>query len=90
MEEGEPSREAVERELLEELGLVVLAHECVGRVSVPDTSYVLDVWRVDRVSGDLVLKRDEVAAARWLRPHGIRALEPILPSSFGVLELLGV
>lgn len=88
VEEGESSRDAVVRELLEELGLVVEARDLLGRVEVPQSPYVLDVWNVAHVSGALRLAEAEIADARWLTEAAVRALEGVMPSSFGVLELL--
>lgn len=90
VEEGESSRNAVERELLEELSLEVAARDCVGRVTVPESEFVLDVWTVAHVSGKLRLLESEIADARWLTAVGIRALEQRLESNLGVLELLGI
>ena len=89
VERGETPRQAVGRELAEELGVEVAPTQRVGSVRV-GTKYVLAVWRVDLVGGDLRITQSEIAEARWLTPPEIRAIRPNLPSNEDVLQMLGV
>lgn len=89
VERGETPRQAVGRELAEELGVKVIPTQRVGSVRV-GTKYILAVWRVDLVHGDLRIARSEIAEARWLTPSEIRAIRPNLPSNEDVLQMLGV
>lgn len=91
VERGETPRQAVQRELAEELGIEVAPTERVGSVRVPGTNYILAVWRVRHMSNELLsLAGHEIAEARWLTPSQIRAIRPSLPSNDRVLEMLGV
>lgn len=89
VEPGETPRQAIKRELAEELGITVVPTERVGSVRV-DTQYVLAVWRVEHVGGELRIANNEIAEARWWTASEIRAMRPTLPSNERVLEMLGV
>ena len=88
LELGETSRQAVRRELLEELGILVTPTERLGAIRLPDARYILAVWRVRRDGGPLRLSSAEVATAEWLLPSEIRALRPSLTSNLRVLDML--
>ena len=87
LERGENARAAVVRELFEELGYHVRSTRRLGAVRVAGR-YVLAVWRVALVGGELCLAKDEVAAVRWLSLDAIRRLEPGLASNAEVLDRL--
>lgn len=89
VEPGETSRQAVQRELFEELGIDVAPTERLGAVRVADGRYVLAVWRVRHCSGRLRATPKEISNVRWLTPAEIRAIKPGLPSNERVLEMLG-
>ncbi len=89
VEPGETPRQAVQRELAEELGIEVLPTERVGSVRV-DTSYVLAVWRVRHTGGEFRIAESEIAESRWLTPQQIWEIRPVLRSNNRVLEMLGV
>ncbi len=91
VEPGETSRDAVRRELAEELGLVVEPVERLGSLRVHTSRrYVLAVWRVRVVRGEMVINPKEIAAVAWQGADEIRQLSPALPSNLDVLKLLGV
>lgn len=87
LERGETSRQAVIRELAEELGISVEPVERLGAVRV-DTSYVLAVWRVRHVGGAIRPAKEEIAEVRWATSEELRALEPNVPSNDRVLAML--
>ena len=90
VEPGETPRDAIRRELAEELGIDTTPTKRLGSVRVPDADYILVVWRVCHVEGELRIAKDEIAEARWLTPPEIRTIHPGLRSNKRVLELLGV
>lgn len=90
VERGERSRDAVVREFDEELSLRVKAVRRLGAVRVEDSGYVLAVWLLHKVGGDIRPAKDEIAAFQWVDPQKIRDVGPGLPSNDGVFALLGV
>ena len=89
LEPGENSRQAVQRELREELGINVVATERLGSIRVDDGPYVLAVWRVKSEAESFHPNEKEIAEWRWMTPSELRSIKPDLPSNERVLELLG-
>ena len=81
VEPGESETAAVEREVMEEVGLHVQAGEKVHESISPNGEYLLHWMRVRLSSPDQALRLHEieVAEARWLECGEGMKLEPILP-----------
>ena len=88
VERGETPRQAVGRELHEELGIQVRPTQRLGAVRVTDSRHILVVWRVDHIGGDFQLAQKEIADLRWVTCEQIRTIHPGLPSNDRVLEML--
>ena len=87
LEPREYSRQAIEREFAEELGLEVEARVRLGALRIRQ-EYILAVWRVHLRGGELRPAPEEVAEVRWVRPDQVPALTPGLASNPEVLTLL--
>jgi len=87
---GETPRQAVCRELEEELDIQVEPVRRLKSVRVPDGNYVLAVWQVRHVAGEIRPAQGEVAEVRWLTANELRTVEPSLPSNEQVFKMLGV
>ncbi len=90
LEPGETSRQAIQRELAEELGICVRPIQRVGSVRVLDSKYILAVWRVEHTSGEFRPAKQEISEIRWLLPEEVRAIQPSLPSTARVMDMLEV
>ena len=88
VEPGETPRQAVRRELHEELGIIVSPTRRLGAIRVLDSRHILVVWHVVHVSGDFQLAHKEVADMRWVALEQIIAAVPGLPSNDRILEML--
>ena len=88
VEPGETPRQAVGRELREELGIIVSPTRRLGAIRVLDSRHILVVWHVLYVSGDFQLAHKEIADMRWVRLEQIRTAHPGLPSNDRVLDML--
>ena len=84
---GEGPRGALERELREELGIVVLDAEFMAELThrYPDRSVRLELWRVDRFEGEPSGREGQ--ALRWAAPANLLAL-PLLPADRPLVEAL--
>lgn len=82
VEPGESHAAAIEREMLEEVGLRVRALEKVFESISPNGEYQLHWLSVRLESGQVlpVPNPAEVAEIRWLTPHAALALDPMLPT----------
>ena len=88
VEPNETSRQAVVRELREELGIDVEPTERLGAIRLADPAYILAVWRVSYAGEILRPAPEEVAEYRWLTSAEASVIDPGLPSNVDVLALL--
>ena len=84
---GESPRDALERELREELGIVVLSAEFVAELThrYPERYVHLEFWRVERFRGEPVAREGQSLA--WVAPENLMAL-PLLPADQPLVEAL--
>lgn len=87
IETGESSSGALERELLEELGIRVEAATFLARLrqTYQNRTVWLDAWRVDSYSGQPVAREEQ--SLRWVPPGMILDYD-VLPSCWRVLAAL--
>jgi mutator protein MutT len=90
VEAGETPWRALQRELLEELGVGVAPRCRLGSIRLPESGYVLAVWAVQRVHGTLRPAPAEIAEVRWMTAMELRSASPGLPSNEQVLQLLSM
>lgn len=83
----ESPREALDRELGEELGIRVLSATFLTALThrYPEHDVRLEVWRVERYEGDPVSCEDQPLA--WSRPEQLLDL-PILPADAPIVAAL--
>ncbi len=89
VENGETPRQAVGRELYEELGIRVRPIKRLGAIRIMDSRHILVVWLVEHFDEGFRIARKEIAEIRWVRGDQIRDIHPGLPSNQSVLEMLG-
>jgi len=84
----EISKMAIQRELDEELGIRVKPVHRLGAVRILNPDYILTVWRVNHIWGDIKPAKNEIADIRWVTLQEIPTLSPGLPSNHDVVDLL--
>jgi 8-oxo-dGTP pyrophosphatase MutT (NUDIX family) len=89
VEPGETSRQAIIREMAEELGILVEPVHRLGAIRVPDSRHVLAVWRLVQIAGELCANPDEIAEFRWTPIENVASIPRGLPSNVVVLNMLG-
>lgn len=76
IEPGESQRDALVREVHEEVGLRVTPLAKVWECPTDDGGYVLHWWTAEIVGGSLVLDPGEVSEARWVTVDEFALLRP--------------
>lgn len=89
IEEGETPKEALVREIKEELETEIAVGELIDTIEYdyPTFHLSMDCFWAEIVSGDLVLKEHE--AAKWLTKDELDSVE-WLPADIGLIEKLRV
>jgi 2-dehydro-3-deoxyphosphogluconate aldolase / (4S)-4-hydroxy-2-oxoglutarate aldolase len=88
IERGESQREALRREVREELGVVVEAREKLAELATPDGAYRLHYWSTTLVEGEPRIANDEATGLRWLTLEELRDLRPTYEDDIEVCELV--
>ena len=83
----ESSRDALDRELHEELGIRVLSTTFLMTLThqYPEYNVRLEVWRVEDYEGEVVARENQLLA--WVLPEKLIGL-PILPADVPLVEAL--
>jgi 8-oxo-dGTP diphosphatase len=83
----ESSRDALDRELHEELGIRVLSTTFLMTLThqYPEYNVRLEVWRVEDYEGEVVARENQLLA--WVLPEKLIGL-PILPADEPLVEAL--
>jgi (d)CTP diphosphatase len=86
IEANETQEQAVSREVLEEVGLVVRAIEKVGEFDTHDGSALIHWWKVEILSGTAKLMNNEHSELRWVTIEDMQKLEPIFQEDRELFE----
>lgn len=76
IKEGENQKEAIEREVFEEVGLTVKAIENIKSFPSHDNEMMIHWWNVEILSGDAYLKNDEHSEIGWFDAQSLQKLQP--------------
>ena len=84
VEPGESERDAVAREVLEEVALQVEADRKLTSVPTHDGRYTLHFWTCTLLGGEARVASEEVADLRWLTPEELAELTPVFPEDVSI------
>ena len=84
IEDGESEKEAIVREVCEEVGLVVLPIKKIAVFEENGPYQKMYWWKVKLISGIASLINDEHSELRWVTIEEMKNLEPMLPRNLGV------
>jgi 8-oxo-dGTP pyrophosphatase MutT (NUDIX family) len=86
IEAGESQEEACAREVLEEVGLRVVATAKLGELPILEGRFVLHYWTTEILGGEASIASPEVAALIWARLDELRQLTPTFEDDLRMIE----
>ena len=86
VETGETQAEALQREVMEEVGLEVVAVEKVREIPSHDGLFVLHFWTTEIVAGEARVCSHEATELRWVTVAEMRRLQPVFEEDVQILE----
>lgn len=88
IEVGESEENAVEREVFEEVGLVVKSKRKLNVFDTRDKSALIHWWLVDIVDGEATLKNDEHTELGWFSISEMENLENVFSEDIELFKTL--
>jgi 8-oxo-dGTP diphosphatase len=86
IEAGESQEEALAREVLEEVGLRVVATAKVGELPILEGRFVLHYWTTEILGGDARIASPEVADLAWVAMAEMKGLQPHFDDDLRIIE----
>jgi len=88
VEENETQVEALEREVMEEVGLSVKALEKVCEIPSHNNQFTLHFWTTEIISGEASITSNEATDFRWVTLEQMKQLDPVFEEDIQVFEKL--
>jgi 8-oxo-dGTP pyrophosphatase MutT (NUDIX family) len=88
VEENETQIEALEREVMEEVGLSVKALEKVYEIPSHNNQFTLHFWTTEIISGEASITSNEATDLRWVTLEQMKQLDPVFEEDIQVFEKL--
>ncbi len=88
VEENETQIEALEREVMEEVGLSVKALEKVCEIPSHNNLFTLHFWTTEIISGEASITSNEATDFRWVTLEQMKQLDPVFEADIQVFEKL--
>ncbi len=89
IEQNETEEEALQREVMEEVGLDVVAVNKVCAISSPDGQYFLHYWTTKIVGGEARITSHEATAMKWVTLEEMKQLSPVFEEDIRIFEAIG-
>ncbi len=88
IEKNESQAEAIQREVLEEVGLNVVAVKKHCEIPSHDGEFDLHFWTTKIISGTAQVSSDEITAVKWVTPVEMKKLKPIFKDDIKIFQSL--
>ncbi len=88
IEAGETHQQALQREVMEEVGLKVVAVEKVGQIPSRDKRSDLHYWTTRIISGTARITSDEATDLKWVTVEEMKKLSPVFEEDIELFETL--
>jgi 8-oxo-dGTP pyrophosphatase MutT (NUDIX family) len=88
VEENETQIEALEREVMEEVGLSVKALEKICEIPSHNNQFILHFWTIEIISGEASITSNEATDFRWVTLEQMKQLAPVFEEDIQVFEKL--
>ncbi len=88
VEENETQIEALEREVMEEVGLSVKALEKVCEIPSHNNLFTLHFWTTEIISGEAFVASNEATDFKWVTLQQMKQLDPVFEEDIQVFEKL--
>jgi len=88
LEENETQIEALEREVMEEVGLSVKALKKVSEIPSHNNQFTLHFWTTEIISGEASITSNEATDFRWVTLEQMKQLHPVFEEDIQVFEKL--
>lgn len=86
IETGETPEDALRREVMEEVGLYVEAHEKVAQIPSFDNKFTLSFWTTKNHSGNARVVSKEVLELRWATLEEMDKLSPMFEDDVKIMK----
>ncbi len=88
LEENETQIEALEREVMEEVGLRVKALEKICEIPSHNNQFTLHFWATEIISGEASIISNEATDFKWVTLEQMKQLHPVFEEDIRVFEKL--
>ena len=88
VEENETQIEALEREVMAEVGLSVKALEKICEIPSHNNQFTLHFWTIEIISGEASITSNEATDFRWVTLEQMKQLAPVFEEDIQVFEKL--
>ena len=86
IEKNETQEDALKREVMEEVGLEVVAVEKVCEIPSADNMFVLHYWRTEIIAGEARICSHEATDIKWVTIEEMKRLQPTFEEDVRILE----
>ena len=86
--ENETQEQALKREVMEEVGLDVVAVKKICEIPSHDNSFLLHFWTTNIISGTAKITSNEATNIKWVTVDEMKNLSPIFKEDIQVFENL--